>query len=515
MSANAFTIQNSLEFAKRQQQVDTLLVWITCLFVVAMFAFAWVGYLDSDDGLYSTGALKWLQGPFVGESHFEIRHPVVLAIAASYAVFGVGVMQLGLVSTLFSAGTLVLVFAGLKRFGTRTACLGVSLLASLPLFAINATITFCDTIEMFFVALSFFLFIKSIDSPHAIKWLIAAGIIAALGYLSRATTVGLIATYGILFLWGVGPKRAHYWWMAGGFLLVVGIEAAILYSATGDPFYRLSLAWANVAGTDKTLAGVAAGMPDQAGNLRLNALLDPILLFFVNHEFSIMFLFAVPAAIWASFMRAGNKQGTALLRWLCILGVVWAVVMTIVLSKYSHPRYFLITCICFAFPLAVWLQEVVLARFKFIGSALILLLFVANLTGIYVDNKNPMSGEYMLRDYMLTTDEAVYTDPYTAVRARFILEEVGIADRLHEGVPSAGNLYFFNPGRLDMYQGRPVDAAPYEPKPSWALITRKEPDRKWSGIVLEQLGLSKYIPDAYLTRLDRPWLPVEVYRVEN
>jgi len=515
MSTNTLTMQESIALSNQSRQGDTLLVWLTCLFVAAMFAFAWVGYLDSDDGLYSTGALKWLQGPFVGESHFEIRHPVVLAIAASYAMFGVGVMQLGLVSTLFSSGTLVLVFLGLKRFGIRTACLGVAILASLPLFAINATITFCDTIEMFFVALSFFLFIKSIDSPNPVRWLIFAGIIAALAYLSRATTVGLIATFGILFLLGQGPKRAHYWWMAAGFFFVVIVEAAILYAATGDPFYRLSLAWANVAGEDKTLAGVAAGMPDQAGNIRLNAFLDPILLFFMNHEFALMFLFAVPAAIWTAFMRSTAKQGTILLRWLILLGLVWATVMTIVLSKYSHPRYFLVTCICFAFPLAVWLQEVILPRFKLVGVGLVLLILTANLAGIYVDNKNPMSGEYMLREFMLTTDEPVYTDPYTAVRARFLLEEVGIAERLLEGTPLAGDLYFFNPGRLGTYQGRVIDASPYEPKENWTLISRQEPARKWSGIVLEALGVSKFIPEHYLRRLDRPWLPVEVYRVQN
>ena len=515
MNASTYSMHETFTETSQQRQGDTLYIWLTCLFVAAMFAFAWVGYLDSDDGLYSTAALKWLEGPLVGESHFEVRHPVVLAIAASYAMFGVGVMQLALVSTLFSAGTLIVTFLGLKRFGIRTACLGIAVLASLPLFAINATITFCDTVEMFFVALSFFLFIKSIDSPNPVRWLILAGVIAALGYFSRATTVALIATYGILFLFGQGPKRAHYWWMAAGFFFVVVIEAAILYAATGDPFYRLSLAWANVAGEDKTLAGVAAGMPDQAGNIRLNAFLDPILLFFINHEFALMFLFAVPAAIWACFMRAADKSGTLLLRWLTLLGLVWAVVMTIVLSKYSHPRYFLVTCICFAFPLAVWLQEVVLTRFKVIGAAVVLLILATNLTGIYVDNKKPMSGEFMLRDYMLTTNETVYTDPYTFVRARFILEEVGIADRLIEGIPTAGELYFFNPGRLDMYQGRVVDAEPYLPKDNWVLLNRQEPGRKWSGIVLETLGLSQFIPQHYLTRLDRPWLPVEVYRVQD
>lgn len=511
----AQSIPMDISNTRETSEYDILWVWATCIFVAGMFFFAWVGYLDSDDGLYSTGAINWLQGPFVGTSHFDVRHPVLLAIAASYAMFGIGVLQLGLVSTFFSSGTLVLVYYGLKQFGVRTACLGVALLASLPLFAINATITFCDTIEMFFVALSFFMFVKSIDSPNRVKWLIFAGVIAAIGYLSRATTVALLASYGLLFLFNQGIKRSQYWWMAGGFLFVVGIEAAIMFAVTGDPLYRLNLAWANVAGTDKTLAAAAAGLPDQAGNIHLNAFLDPLLIFFANHEFSIMFLFALPAAIWACFMRPSEYSGTILLRWLCVLGVTWAVVMTVVLSKYSHPRYFLVTCVCFIFPLAIWFNEVVIPRLKWFGIGLVLLLFTANFTGIYVDNKNPLSGEYMLKDFMLTNNESVYTDPYTAVRARFILEEYGIADRLKEGAPPTGELYFFNPGRLESYQGRELDAEPYLPKESWLKIMHREPDRKLSGIVLEKLGLSQYIPDAYLRRLDRPWAPVEVYRVSN
>lgn len=515
MNTNTLTMQQKLTAETSGKQSYVLLTWITCLFVAIMFAFAWIGYLDSDDSLYSIGAIKWLEGPFLGESYFELRHPVVLAIAVSYAIFGVGVMQLALVSTVFSAATLLLVYFGLKRFGTPTACLGVALLASLPLFALNASITFCDTVEMFFVCLSFFFFLKAIDSEHPIRWMLIAGMVVALGYMSRATTVGLVAGYGLLFLFGQGPKRAYYWWMAGGFLIIAGIEAIIMYIAAGDPFYRLTLGWDNVSDDNRTLAGAAAGLPDMAGNIRLNTFIDPLLVFFVNHEFSLMFLFAIPAAIWAAFIRPKHREGNALIKWLIVIGIMWAITMTIVLSKFSHPRYFLVTCVCFTFPLVVWLKEVILEKSKWFGTAIILLLFSANIAGIYLDNKNPMSGEKMLRDFLLTTDESIYTDPYTAVRAEFLLSEVGIENRLLEGTPTEGSLYFYNPGRLESYRGQEIDDEPYLPQESWQRIMRQVPDRKVSGIILEKLGLSDSIPKAYLRKLDNPWLPVEVYRVQN
>lgn len=515
MNANVFTVNHNLASTQQTRQNNILLLWLTCLFVASMFAFAWIGYLDSDDSLYSAGAIKWLEGPNVGESYFELRHPVVLAIAASYALFGVGIMQLALVSTFFSAATLILVYFGLKRFGTQTACLGIALLASLPLFALNATITFCDTVEMFFVCLSFFLFIKAIDSDQPVKWMVLAGMVAALGYMSRATTVGLIAGYGLLFLFGQGPKRTHYWWMAGGFVVVAGIEALIMYLSTGDPFYRLTLGWDNVTDDNRTLAGAAAGLPDMAGNIRLAPILDPFLVFFVNHEFSIMFMLAIPAAIWATIFRPRDREGHKLIQWLVVIGIMWAITMTIVLGKFSHPRYFLVTCVCFAFPLVVWLKEVVFEKSRYLAAVLVLMLIGANITGIYLDNKNPMSGEKLLRDYLLTTNESIYTDPYTAFRAKFILSLSGLEDRLLQGEPAKGSLYFYNPGRLETYRGEKIDAEPYLPKESWERIHRTVPDRKLSGIVLEKLGLSDYIPHAYLRRLDNPWLPVEVYRVKD
>lgn len=515
MKANSIPLPASLAAVNQPQQGETLLMLITAVFVALMIAFGWVGYVGGDDAIYSQTAIKFLQeGPYVGESHFEVRFTVILSILISYALFGIGVLQLALVSALYAVGTLFLIFLILKPYSIRIACLAVALLSALPLLSIQASITYCDMVEVFFVTLSIFLFIKSVNSPNQIKWLIFAGVAAALAYLSRTTSIALLAGYGVLFLMGQGPKRAHYWWMAGGFFLVILIDALFLFSETGDPVYRLTLAWANVAGEDSSVTETVGFMvPDHAGNISLMPLLDPILLFFINHEFGIFFFFAFPAILWALFLREKDKGGTALLRWLAIFGLVWAVVATIALSKYSHPRYYLVTCACFVIPLVVWLQEVVIVKSKLAAGAIILLLFAASFTGTYIDNKKPISGSYALRDYAMTTSEPIYTDPYTADRAKFLLEIENVDKHVFDSKVPDGSLYFYNPGRLEKIDF--ADTTEYEPKENWQLVYESKPSRKWSGIVLESLGLSKFIPSAIYKRLDTPWQTVEVYRVSN
>ena len=54
-----------------------------------LLSLAAAGYSDSDDHFYIEAADGWLAHmPFVGTTHWHLRHPFVLAIAASFAAFG-------------------------------------------------------------------------------------------------------------------------------------------------------------------------------------------------------------------------------------------------------------------------------------------------------------------------------------------------------------------------------------------------------------------------------------------
>ena len=54
------------------------------LVAVAMMAFGWVGYYGSDDISYAAGGRGWLYDfPYVGDSHWTLRHTVVVPMAES------------------------------------------------------------------------------------------------------------------------------------------------------------------------------------------------------------------------------------------------------------------------------------------------------------------------------------------------------------------------------------------------------------------------------------------------
>src|SRR5262245_5810108 len=63
--------------------------YVAVILIVAliMLDLAWVGYVGTDDQSYARGALGWLYTfPYVGDTHWALRHPIVIPLALSLAV---------------------------------------------------------------------------------------------------------------------------------------------------------------------------------------------------------------------------------------------------------------------------------------------------------------------------------------------------------------------------------------------------------------------------------------------
>jgi uridine phosphorylase len=58
-----------------------LTIAIAALAAILLATF-WVGFIASDDIFYIQGARGWIDGfPFVGKSHWELRHTITLPLA--------------------------------------------------------------------------------------------------------------------------------------------------------------------------------------------------------------------------------------------------------------------------------------------------------------------------------------------------------------------------------------------------------------------------------------------------
>lgn len=486
-----------------------LLVAIT----VASLAFAWIGWLDSDDKRHVLAGLGWYNHfPYVGPLHPDLRHPIVIPLGMSFRLLGVNEVSVILPSLLYYAGLLVVTYVLLARFANRhVAFIATALITTLPIFAIQATVVFSDITEAFFVALSLWLFMEATRAERPLFWLLGAGAAAALGWFTRETVAALILLYGILFLVGYKLPRARYWIMAGGFLPIVALEALAMWGMTGNPIYRYTtMLYSRDNFTKK--GEVAGEMFDRVGNVTIHPAIDPLLTLFVNHEFALLFFFAVPIAVWCWRSKALSASERELARIVTVLAALWFLLVALGMIN-LHPRYFMVSAYAAAIVIAIWLYHMLAGRHRVVAVAAAVLLLGANLAAIYLDNRNPLFGERALRAYLEQHDGDVRTDPVTQRRAEFLLSIDGTAERVSGGLPQPGDLYFHNPNRVAEIRRRDLNPRDYAPDPAWQVVWQAEEDRRIVGVLVEKLGLSPYLDQGLLRRLNAPNLAVAIYRV--
>ena len=476
-------------------------------------ALGWVGYLGSDDGAYAGGASRWISDfPYLGQNHWELRHPTVLPVALSFLLFGVSEATLVLPTVLYAAATALATYGFVTRCAGRGAgLLAAILLLATPLFAVTASYANPDIPELLFVILSLWAFSAAIDRPNPHGLLFAAGLAAGLAWLTRETSAGLVLSYGLLFLAGHGVKRAGYFTIGAGFLVVWGTELALLWAATGDPLYRLKIDLAH----DEVLRAATGGQLDFAGNLTVHPLLNPFLVLLANQEFGLLYWLAAPAAVWLCLPRRQSAAVLGLARRVATVGVVWFAFIAISAGVlYLVPRYFSVTTWAASTLLAVWLARAVAPVRPLVAGALLAAVLAVDALCLYVENKELFFPERALVEFARRSDQPVYTDPRTLQRADFLLQNAGVRDRVRDEPPPPGAQFLAVPANAARGRGgnRIFNPADYAPGPDWTPVWTADPGRKWSGVALESLGLGRFVPAGVLRRLDRPNPPVVVYR---
>jgi 4-amino-4-deoxy-L-arabinose transferase-like glycosyltransferase len=409
-------------------------------------------------------------------------------------------------------GIIWITWSFLRRcLNEQVALLACLLIATVPLFPIFASVVFTETTELFYVALSFWLFHGATLRDRKILWLFGAGLSAGLGWLTRETTAALLLFYGILFLIGFGIPRRYYWIMAGGFLLVAGAEALIMATLTGDPLYRYEVVLSK-QGNIHYKGGVEGDVFNRIGNFSVHPAIDPILVLFANHEFSLLFYVAIPAAIWCWHAPNLPAQQRNILRLLLTLAVLWFFFVSIMLTN-LHQRYYTVCAYAAVILVAAWLVYGLPRISKRLPVLVLVTLFGANFFAIYIDNPNQLFGERSLVKFIESSEENIHTDPFTLRRASFFLSNAGFENRVNSSPPTSQSLFFYNPKRAATWIKKNPGSTAYLPDASWELIWENSEGRKISGIVLEQLGLNGSLPPSIYRRLNMPNEPVAVYRV--
>ena len=364
---------------------------------------AWTGFVGSDDSYYVNAARGWLHAfPHVAENIGTARFVVALPISLTFALFGDREFTAVLSSCLFLLATASLTLSLLRpRIGLEDAVAGSVVFVTIPLFALKSTIPSADLPELFFVVLSFWLFLRACERPKRAHLLLASGASAGLAFLAHETTAALLVFYGLLFLAGKRIRRIEYWVMALGFVAVMASECVYYWVVAGNPWHRLAM-----------LAGMAAFAGDRVhvgflqiaagGTIHVWAPIDPIVMFFTKQEFALLGVVAVPAMAWA--LRPIDERALAyrgFARLIAILGIVWFVFAEVVLDKLILlPRYYMVPAYCFYVVSAIWVAKAIRPRWPRAAVALIAVFVSGNLLGIAIDNKNPRFGERALVEYL-------------------------------------------------------------------------------------------------------------------
>jgi 4-amino-4-deoxy-L-arabinose transferase-like glycosyltransferase len=508
--SNAFVFRRSKVKLDHRHLVN---LGLTLLVGLVMLRFGWVGYVGSDDHSYARGALAWLSQfphPYIGDDHWTLRHPVVVPIALSLALFGHKELSLGLPSALFFLLFLVTNYLYVQRFfGASIAMLSAAMLATTPLFAVQATFPQDVIIQVLAVSTSFWLFYSATQSLTRAWLLFAAGSAAALGWLTLETTAGLILFYSILFLWGFGVPRRYYWIMAVAFLLIVGVEVGYFAALTGDPLYRYRIDLHHDVidrGGDVALASRLGSFFDIEGNLSVNVLLQPVVALLLNQEFGLLFWLIVPASIW--IWRCKDRisaEDRRLLLLLGGLGIVWLLFVSLNAAVlWIIPRYYSV---------ATWAAVIIVAysvgclstRQSKVAMFVCGAWLFSNLFCVYVENKNPLFTERALVDYVARHPGRVYTDPMTLTRAKLLLEFHGVAERVSSQPSDRGALVYVNWKNIERCKrlGKSCrwDPGRYLPGNNWIELERIQPRSKLSGVLLTAFRLDGIIPVEIADRL--------------
>jgi 4-amino-4-deoxy-L-arabinose transferase-like glycosyltransferase len=479
--------------------------------------FSWVGFIASDDETYTQGALGWLGGfPYI-PSHFGTSRVVVsIPMAVMIFMFGEHEWVIPLSTCLYFGLTVSLTFTMLSRvIGNAAALWSSLLLATVPVFALRATIASADLPELFFVAASLWLYVHSKTSERPAARMLCVGLCLGLAFSAHELTLAALIFFGLAFVFSPIVDRRYYWLIGLGFGAVIGIECAYYAAVAGDPLYRFNLLRSAVRYVDRVQVGF--GQIAANGTLHIWEPIDPIIMFLTKHEFSLLGWASLPALWWACRRtRAQSSDALSTARIFAGFAGVWILFAAIILrDMILGPRYYMMAAYALFIVVSIWgFTHLKAKRPKALAVGLAAFLFV-NLMAIYLDNKNPRFGERALVTLVGQSTEDIYTDPLTADDIHWFCRWQKVdCSRVKAGPPPAGALFYHNPKNTTS-ANRLANAEQLKrmrPNPHWKLQQSFSEDQRLLGAALERLGLLHQLPTGIARRLNRSNPSTALYR---
>ncbi len=458
-----------------------------------------VGFIGSDDSLYWENAGKWLTHfPYVADNHWGLRHTLVIPIALARLALGDVQVALMLPTLIYAEAFLLVLAVWLWRVGGGVAGVALLLVVVDPLLVVWGSTADIDIVEVFFIFAAFALFAGAPSARPGWWRLLACGGLMGLAYISRETAAFAVAAFGVLFLAGFGMKRQYYFVIALGFAVPVLAELAFLWVKTGDPLYRLSIAYHH----DSTINRWAM---DNGVTVLIHPAIDPVVMLLTNHYFGLLAWLGIPLTVW--LLRHGKLSAPMRRTAIClaVLGSVWTIIAAGFWGLLPLvPRYYLLPSLCASVlaGMALWqLQQQGRRRLaRGLGAAIMLV----GLGALSLENRNFMFGERALVTLAAANPGVIHTDDQTLRRADLLLHWAGLDGRVVDTPPK--------PGELDLYN-RPRIEGDFRPGPGWVVVTQIAPAPTWIQRILGAILPVGRIPPSIWEKLGPRHPGVTLYRV--
>lgn len=211
-----------------------------------LYAFRAIGMMDFDEAEFQTTPLEWFDPniPWWTNLSFHDHPPLVFLIQSFFMkIFGESVFAFRLPSALFGIASVYLVYLiGLRLFSKNAALLAAALTAITVNHVYISRIGIQESYVIFFLLLTSYLFLESLDEDKYLPW---TGVVFGFALLTKYTTgvlLPIFLTYLLL------RKREYFankkFWLGALFSLLIFSPVIVyniqLYRAVGHFDFQIS-----------------------------------------------------------------------------------------------------------------------------------------------------------------------------------------------------------------------------------------------------------------------------------
>lgn len=417
-----------------------------------------------DDQRYFDAAHAWLaHPPLVGRTHWELRHTLILPLAALFRLKGetiaAGLLLPMAASLLFAAVN----FTAIRQAaGGRVAWIWAAFFLTMPLFLRIGTSIFPEIVELLFGSCALWALWFGRRARFPARLFAISGFCAALAIMTRETAAWLVPVYAVCLIFRPGVRRIAYVRIALFAAVPLLIEYAWLAWETGDPLYRLHIGMRHVLIPSANMAGGVVHVDHVLFNPAVAKAWVPPGLFHVDWALNpLLGLFADPKyglAIWGAVLfaflptRRGRGRAGLIPPLLAIAALSFGFV-TYVLMVSQDQRYYATPLYCIALIAAVLGDRACSAGRPVLVAVVTIAIVVTNIAlalqfGRFDDVASvamPLVG---------AGTGPISADPTVAAQLRQPLAEAGLSGRVMAGHPAPGGLALIvEPGRRDCTVG--------------------------------------------------------------